>query len=142
MKKRTFWSFILLLILLIISSITQCDAQTFISRTKADGVVGVDLSHFKDVKVLETKGSHIRFELTVSLKCEKNESSIGTPKAQRLARLLAEGGRYQYKMIEKKGRLIVSLPKTATPLKSKTLGDIEETFSVRVFVPKGVTITL
>lgn len=132
---------ILFIICILIGSFFSADAQTFTSRTSAQDVQVLDVRGLDHVKVFTSKGSQIRFELTVSLSCERNETSFGeTSKAQKLTKTLAEAGRYRFKMLEDAGRLEVSIPGINHVLYSKTLGNIEEELELRVYVPKGVKV--
>jgi hypothetical protein len=144
MKKSTFYSLLFIIVFLLVA-LVQSNAQTFVARTSAADITQVEITStpFSGVEILEDKeSSTIRFELSVSLKCEKGESSFGSAKTQKLARLLAEGLRYEYQILQEDDRLSVSLPNVENVLFSKSLGNIEETLKIRIFVPKGMKVTL
>ena len=143
MRKSTFFAFIFLLILLLISSITAYGQSTYISRTSANGVKIVKEVNFDDCEVLQTKGSQIRFEVTVNLVSDDGGNLPSNRKAL-LTKYLAEQGRYQLVMTEDRAleELEVSPPKNADVLISKSYGNIKEEISVKVFVPEGIFIKI
>lgn len=143
MKKSTFFSFLFLLILLAISSITAYGQNTFVSRTSADGIKIVKTKGFDKAEVIETKGSQIRLEVTVNLVSD-NDGNLPSNRKSTLTRYLAEQGRYRLEMVEDAAleELTISPPKNTDVLISKSYGNIKEEISVKVFVPKGMFIKI
>ena len=141
MRKSTFFAFLFLLILLLISSITAYGQNTFVSRTSAEGLKIVNVKGFDKAEVFDTKGSQIRFEVTVSLETD-NGSSLPSDRKDALIKYLANSGRYQLEMVEDHAleTLEINPPKNTDVLISKSYGNIREDISVKVFVPEGIML--
>lgn len=141
MKKSTFFSFVFILILLLMSMITAYGQKTFTARTSAEGLKIVNVKGFSKAEVFSTKGSQIRFEVTVSLETEGG-SNLPSNRKDALIKYLANTGRYQLEMIDDHAleTLEVNPPKNTDVLISKSYGNIREDISVKVFVPEGIML--